>query len=76
MIRWFYLPALFLLALTVTLTLTSRICLHSSAAYRDSILRIIPLPALSKRYGETRIARQEGANLLGLNLATMLCKKR
>jgi DNA-binding LytR/AlgR family response regulator len=36
---------------TFSLTLTSGICLHSSAAYRDSILRIIPLPALSKRYG-------------------------
>ena len=35
------------------LTLTSGACLHSSAAYRDSILRIIPLPALSKRYGGT-----------------------
>jgi two-component system LytT family response regulator len=33
------------------LTLTSGVCLHSSAAYRDSILRIIPLPALLKRYG-------------------------
>jgi two-component system, LytTR family, response regulator len=31
------------------LTLTSGVCLHSSAAYRDSILRVIPLPALSKR---------------------------
>ena len=36
---------------TFSLTLTSGVCLHSSAAYRDSILRIIPLPALSKRYG-------------------------
>jgi two-component system LytT family response regulator len=36
---------------TFALTLTSSACLHSSAAYRDSILRIIPLPALSKRYG-------------------------
>jgi DNA-binding LytR/AlgR family response regulator len=35
---------------TFSLTLTSGVCLHSSAAYRDSILRIIPLPALSKRY--------------------------
>ncbi len=35
------------------LTLTSSACLHSSAAYRDSILRIIPLPALSKRHGST-----------------------
>jgi two-component system LytT family response regulator len=33
------------------LTLTSGVCLHSSAAYRESILRIIPLPALSKRLG-------------------------
>jgi len=38
---------------TFALTLTSGVCLHSSAAYRDSILRIIPLPALSKRYGAT-----------------------
>jgi two-component system LytT family response regulator len=36
---------------TFAFTLTSSVCLHSSAAYRDSILRIIPLPALSKRYG-------------------------
>jgi DNA-binding LytR/AlgR family response regulator len=35
---------------TFALTLTSGVCLHSSPAYRDSILRIIPLPALSKRY--------------------------
>jgi two-component system, LytTR family, response regulator len=38
---------------TFALTLTTGICLHSSAAYRDSILRIIPLPAMSKRYGGT-----------------------
>jgi DNA-binding LytR/AlgR family response regulator len=38
---------------TFALTLASGICLHSSAAYRDSILRIIPLPGLSKRYGGT-----------------------
>jgi two-component system, LytTR family, response regulator len=38
---------------TFALTLTSGVCLHSSAAYRDSILRIIPLPALSKRYGDS-----------------------
>jgi two-component system LytT family response regulator len=38
---------------TFALTLTSGVCLHSSAAYRDAILRIIPLPALSKRYGGT-----------------------
>jgi two-component system LytT family response regulator len=31
------------------LTLTSGVCLHSSAAYRELILRIIPLPSLSKR---------------------------
>jgi two-component system, LytTR family, response regulator len=36
---------------TFALTLISGVCLHSSAAYRNSILRIIPLPALSKRYG-------------------------
>lgn len=35
---------------TFALTLSSGDCLHSSAAYRDSILRIIPLPGLSKRY--------------------------
>jgi two-component system LytT family response regulator len=35
---------------TFVFTLSSGVCLHSSAAYRDSILRIIPLPALSKRY--------------------------
>ena len=35
---------------TFALTLSSGICLHSSASYRDSILRIIPLPGLSKRY--------------------------
>jgi len=35
---------------TFALTLTSGVCLHSSTAYRDSILQIIPLPALSKRY--------------------------
>jgi two-component system LytT family response regulator len=38
---------------TFALTLFSGVCLHSSAAYRDSILRIIPLPALSKRYRGT-----------------------
>jgi two-component system LytT family response regulator len=38
---------------TFALTLTSGVCLHSTAAYRDSILRIIPLPAMSKRYGDT-----------------------
>jgi two-component system LytT family response regulator len=38
---------------TFALTLSSGVCLHSSAAYRDSILRIIPLPALSKRYRST-----------------------
>jgi len=38
---------------TFALTLGSGVCLHSSAAYRDSILRIIPLPALSKRHGGT-----------------------
>ena len=36
---------------TFALTLISGVCLHSSAAFRNSILRIIPLPALSKRYG-------------------------
>ena len=38
---------------TFALTLSSGACLHSSAAYRDGILRIIPLPALSKRYRGT-----------------------
>jgi two-component system LytT family response regulator len=38
---------------TFALTLTSGVCLHSTAAYRDELLRIIPLPALSKRYGGT-----------------------
>ena len=38
---------------TFALTLTSGVCLHSTAAYRDALLRIIPLPALSKRYGGT-----------------------
>jgi DNA-binding LytR/AlgR family response regulator len=35
---------------TFALTLTSGICLHSSAVFREAILRVIPLPALSKRY--------------------------
>jgi two-component system LytT family response regulator len=34
-----------------SLTLTSGVCLRTSAAYRESILRILPLPALSKRVG-------------------------
>jgi DNA-binding LytR/AlgR family response regulator len=38
---------------TFSLTLSSGVCLYSSAAYRDSILRIIPLPGLSKRYRGT-----------------------
>ena len=38
---------------TFALTLSSGVCLHSSATCRDSILRIIPLPALSKRYRGT-----------------------
>ena len=38
---------------TFALTLISGACLHTSAAYRNSILRVIPLPALSKRYGGT-----------------------
>ena len=38
---------------TFALTLSSGVCLHSSAGYRDSILRIIPLPTLSKRYRGT-----------------------
>jgi two-component system, LytTR family, response regulator len=38
---------------TFALTLSSGVCLHSSAAYRDSILRIIPLPGLSKRHRGT-----------------------
>jgi two-component system, LytTR family, response regulator len=38
---------------TFALTLASGACLHTSAAYRNSILRVIPLPAMSKRYGST-----------------------
>jgi len=38
---------------TFALTLSSGVCLHSSAAYRDSILRIIPLPAMSRRFRST-----------------------
>jgi two-component system, LytTR family, response regulator len=38
---------------TFALTLSSGVCLYSSAAYREAILRIIPLPALSKRYRGT-----------------------
>jgi two-component system LytT family response regulator len=34
---------------TFALTLSSGVCLYSSPAYREPILRIIPLPALSKR---------------------------
>lgn len=34
---------------TYALTLSSGFCLHSTAAYRDSILQVIPLPALTKR---------------------------
>lgn len=34
---------------TYALTLTSGACLHSTAAYRESILQVIPLPALTKR---------------------------
>ena len=37
---------------TFALTLNSGVCLHSGAAFRNSILRIIPLPALSRRYGD------------------------
>ena len=35
---------------TFALTLISGICLRSSPGYRELILRVIPLPALSKRY--------------------------
>jgi two-component system, LytTR family, response regulator len=38
---------------TFALTLSSGVCLYSSPAYRESILRIIPLRALSKRYQGT-----------------------
>ncbi|MDP9064954.1 MAG: LytTR family DNA-binding domain-containing protein, partial [Pseudomonadota bacterium] len=34
---------------TFAFTLRSGVCLHSSAAYREAILHILPLPALSKR---------------------------
>jgi two-component system LytT family response regulator len=35
------------------LTLNSGVCLHSTAAYREDILRLIPLPTLSKRHADT-----------------------
>jgi two-component system LytT family response regulator len=35
---------------TFALMLNSGVCLHSTAAYREAIRRIIPLPGLSKRY--------------------------
>lgn len=38
---------------TFALTLTSGVCLHTTSAYRDSIQRVIPLPALSKRHRDT-----------------------
>jgi two-component system, LytTR family, response regulator len=38
---------------TFALTLNSGVCLYSSAAYRDSIFRIIPLPHLSRRCAHT-----------------------
>lgn len=38
---------------TFALTLASGVCLRSSAACRNSILRVIPLSGLSKRYGGT-----------------------
>jgi two-component system, LytTR family, response regulator len=38
---------------TFALTLSSGVCVHSSAAYRDAILRVLALPALSKRYRGT-----------------------
>jgi two-component system, LytTR family, response regulator len=38
---------------TFALTLNSGVCLHSSAAFRSSILRVIPLPAVLKRYEGT-----------------------
>jgi two-component system LytT family response regulator len=38
---------------TFALTLNSGVCLHSGAGYRDSLLRVIPLPALLKRYRDT-----------------------
>jgi len=38
---------------TYALTLNTGVCLHSSAGCRESILRILPLRALSKRYGVT-----------------------
>jgi len=40
---------------TFALTLNCGICLHSSPAYRESILRTIPLPASSKRYRECSV---------------------
>ena len=44
---------------TFALTLGSGVCLHSSATFRDSILRIIPLPALSRRYGSSALQEPE-----------------
>jgi two-component system, LytTR family, response regulator len=37
---------------TYAMTLTSGVCLHSTAAYRNSILQVIPLPTLTKRYSD------------------------
>jgi two-component system LytT family response regulator len=37
---------------TYAMTLTSGVCLHSTAAYRSSILQVIPLPTLTKRYSD------------------------
>jgi two-component system LytT family response regulator len=40
---------------TYALTLTSGVCLHSTAAYREELLRIFPLPGLSKRHGSVEL---------------------
>jgi DNA-binding LytR/AlgR family response regulator len=48
---------------TFALTLSSGVCLHSSPAYRDSILRIIPLPALSKRCRGTASQRRDSQDI-------------
>jgi two-component system, LytTR family, response regulator len=37
------------------LTLSSGACLHSTAAYSEELLRLIPLPTLSKRYTGTAL---------------------
>jgi two-component system, LytTR family, response regulator len=38
---------------TYAMTLTSGVCLHSTVAFRNSILQVIPLPTLIRRYSDT-----------------------